>query len=261
MKILVVNPNTTEAMTEAIRAECQKAARDTTVIDVAQPARGPRSIESYTEDYLASAATIELVLAHRRDYDAFVIACFDDPAVQAIRELVDVPVLGIAESAAHMASLVAGNFSVVTVMRRAKPRLAETIARSGLADRCVSIRAVELSVLDIEADLSATKRLIEAESRRAMAEDDAEAILLGCAGLGPLDKDLQQALGIPVLDGCGCAVKLAEACFEYGITTSKHLSFSPPPAKAYVNWPEVEPIGDIAREAQERASRQQDAGR
>ncbi|NDZ77248.1 hypothetical protein G3I19_01635 [Streptomyces sp. SID10853] len=243
MRILVVNPNTSPSMSAAIATECRGAARASTTVDVLNPRRGPRSIESYTEDCLASAATVELVMEHRDAYDGYVVACFDDPAVRALRELVRGPVIGIAEAAAHMASLVAAKFSVVTVMRRSKPRLAESIERAGLAGRCGSVRAVDLSVLQIEEDLDATRAIIAAEARRAMEEDDAEAICLGCAGLGPLDKSLQAELGIPVLDGCGCAVKLVEACVEYGITTSKYLSYAAPPEKEYVDWPVFDTAG------------------
>lgn len=246
MKILVINPNTTQAMTDAIAEECRKSAAAGTVIDVISPERGPRSIETHTEDAVAAAATIETVLQHRNDYDAFVIACFIDPAIQAIREIVDVPVLGIAESAAHMAALVSSKFSVITVMRRLEHQIAETIRRSGLADRCASVRSIDLSVLSIEADLDTTVEHMEEEARRAIEEDDAEAILLGCAGLGPLDKKLQAALGVPVLDGCGCAIKLAEACHQYGVSTSKQLSYAEPPVKEYVGMPEFNAAFDSA---------------
>lgn len=237
MRILVINPNTTQSMTDAIAAECRKAASSGTTVDAISPEWGPRSIETHTEDAVAAAATIETALRYRDDYDAFVVACFIDPAVQALREIVDVPVLGIAESAAHLASLVSSRFSVVTVMRRLEHQIEEAITRSGLRERCASVRSVDLSVLGIETDLGTTLDAMEAESRRALDEDGAEAILLGCAGLGPLDKALQDRLGVPVLDGCGCAIRLAEACVGYGITTSKHLAFAPPPAKEYLAMP------------------------
>jgi len=241
MKILVINPNTSASMTEAIATECRRVAAPGTVIDAVSPAYGPRSIETHTEDAIAAAATIETALRHRDDgYDAIVVACFIDPALMAIREIVDVPVIGIAEAAAHVASLVAPKFSVVTVMRRLEHQIAATIDRSGLAARCVSVRSIDLSVLGLEEDLDATIAAIEAESRLAIEQDGAEAILLGCAGLGPLDKELQSRLGVPVLDGCGCAVKLAEACVGYGVTTSKVLSYSAPPVKEYVNMPEFD---------------------
>jgi allantoin racemase len=238
MKILVINPNTSESMTEAIAVECRKVAASGTTVHVISPDYGPRSIETHTEDAIATAATIEAVLKYRDDgYDAFVIACFIDPAIRAIREIVDVPVIGIAEAAAHLAALVSSKFSVVTVMRRLEHQIEDTIERSGLADRCVSVRSVNLSVLGIDNDLGVTLDAIEAEARLAMEEDGAEAILLGCAGLGPIDKELQSRLGIPVLDGCGCAIKLAEALNGYGVTTSKYLAFSPLPLKEYVGMP------------------------
>lgn len=238
MKILVINPNTSDAMTDAIAVECRKAALPDTTVDVVSPSRGPRSIETHTEDAIAAAATVETVLRHRHaGYDAFVIACFIDPAIDAARELVDVPVIGIAEAAAHLAALVSSKFSVVTVMRRLEHQIEGAVRRSGLSDRCASVRSIDLSVLGIEDDLGVTLDAIEAEGRLAMEEDGAEAILLGCAGLGPLDKELQRRLGIPVLDGCGCAIKLAEACAGYGVMTSKHLAFSRPPIKEYVGMP------------------------
>lgn len=238
MKILVINPNTSQSMTDAIAEECRKVAAADTVIDAISPDYGPRSIETHAEDAIAAAATIDAVLQRKNDgYDAIVVACFIDPALAAIREIVDVPVIGIAEAAAHLAALVAPKFSVVTVMRRLEHQIAETIEKSGLADRCASVRSIDLSVLGIEADLSGTLDQMEAAARVAMEEDDAEAILLGCAGLGPLDKELQSRLGVPVLDGCGCAIKLAEACAGYGVTTSKVLSYSQPPAKEYLEMP------------------------
>lgn len=242
MKILVINPNTSSTMTDAIAHECRQAAVSGTTIDVISPASGPRSIETHTEEVIASAATVEAVLTYEGDFDALVVACFIDPAVEALRELLDVPVLGIAESAAHVAALVSSQFSVITVMRRLEAQIAATIERSGLGDRCASIRSIDLSVLGIETDLGKTLEQMEAEARRAMAEDGAEAILLGCAGLGPLDKELQSRLGVPVLDGCGCAIKLAEACVGYGVQTSKLVSFAPVPPKEYAGMPRVNAI-------------------
>lgn len=237
MEILVINPNTSAEMTEAIGLECRKVAQPSTNITAISPARGPRSIESITEDYVASVATMETVLERRGTFDALIVACFDDPGIHALRELIDEPVIGIAEAAMHMACLVAPKFSVVTVQARTKFRLADTVHKSGMADRCASIRSVEMAVLDIERDLGLAQRLIGEEAQRAIDEDGAEAICLGCAGLGPLDKALQEQLGVPVLDGCGCAVKLAEACVQYGIKTSKKTSYQSLAPKEFVNWP------------------------
>jgi allantoin racemase len=237
MKILVINPNTTMSMTEAIGEACRKVAQPSTEITAISPKRGPRSIEGYVEDYVAAVATLETIAEHRGAYDAFIIACFGDPGLHAARELVEEPVIGIAEAAMHMSCLVAHKFSIVSVIHRVKPLLEDMVNAAGLADRCASIRTTELAVLDIEKDYAIAQEMLIAESRLAMEEDGAEAICLGCAGMGPLDKGMQAALGIPVLDGCGCAVKLAEACFDYGIKTSKFKAFKAPEPKEYVDWP------------------------
>jgi allantoin racemase len=237
MRILVVNPNTTMSMTEAIGEACRKAAQPSTEIVAVSPDRGPRSIEGYVEDYVAAVATLETIAANRGRYDAFVIACFGDPGLHAARELVEEPVIGIAEAAMHMACLVAHKFSIVSVIHRIKPLLEDMVGLAGMSDRCASIRTTELAVLDIEKDYAKAEQMLIDEGRRAMEEDGAEAICLGCAGMGPLDKGIQAALGIPVLDGCGCAVKMAEACFDYGIKTSKFRVFKAPEPKEYVDWP------------------------
>jgi allantoin racemase len=92
-------------------------------------------------------------------------------------------------------------------------------------------------VLEIEEDIERTKRLMVEEARAAIAEDGAEAILLGCAGLGPLDKWMQDQLGVPVLDGVACAVTLAEALHRYGVTTSKVAAYKDPEPKELVACP------------------------
>jgi allantoin racemase len=237
MQVLVINPNTTQAMTDEIGHAARAVAAPGTDIDCVSPEQGPRSIEGYADEVLASYNTVDLVARTRGRYDAYVIACFGDPAVAACREIADVPVVGIAEAAFHMASLVAYKWSIVTVLPRVKPFLEEVVARNGMEHRCASIRCTPLSVLEIEADIERTKRMMLDEARDAIANDGAEAILLGCAGLGPIDKTMQEALGVPVVDGTACAVKLVEALHGYGMTTAKVRAYLTPEPKELVGCP------------------------
>ena len=237
MRILVINPNTSESMTHAIGEAARKYARADTVIDAISPRRGPRSIEGYVEDYTSAVATLEEIAERRGQYDAFVIACYGDPGLHAARELVEEPVIGIAEASMHMACLVAHKFTVLTVIHRIKPMLEDVVKLGGFSDRCASIRTTDLAVLDIEKDYDRAEQILIDEGRRAIEEDGAEALCLGCAGMGPLDKGIQRALGVPVLDGVACAVKLAESCYDYGLKTSKVKAFKYPEPKEYVDWP------------------------
>ena len=237
MRILVINPNTTQAMTDEIHRVARSAARPGTEVQTVQPEAGPRSIEGNADEVLAAYHTLDLVAGTRGKYDAYVIACFGDPALAACREVSSVPVIGIAEASFHMASLVAYKWSVVTVLPRVKPLLEELVRRDGMEMRCASIRCTPLTVLEIEEDIERTKRMMVEEGRQAIAQDGAEAILLGCAGLGPLDKWMQEQLGVPVLDGVACAVKLAEGLHEYGVTTSKVAAYKDPEPKELVACP------------------------
>src|SRR3989441_12284662 len=219
MRILVINPNTTQAMTDEIHHVAKAAASPGTEIETVQPNGGPRSIEGNADEVLAAYHTLDVVAGSKGNYDAYVIACYGDPALAACREVSSVPVIGIAEASFHMAGLVAYKWSIVSVLPRVKPLLEELVARNGMESHCASIRCTPLTVLEIEEDIERTKRMMVEEGRQAIDEDGAEAILLGCAGLGPLDKWMQAQLGVPVYDVVAIAVKLVEGMHELYDTT------------------------------------------
>lgn len=237
MRILVINPNTSEEMTRDIGEEARRYAAPGTEIDVTSPAWGPRSIEGHYEEELAAVATLETIRERAGDYDGVAIACYGDPGLFAAREVSPVPVVGIAEASMLMACLVAHRFTIVSVLPRVKPMLEDMVRLHGLETRCASIRATPLTVLDCERDPEAARREIVVAARTAIAEDGAEAICLGCAGMGPLDKIVEAELGVPVLDGVACAVKMVEAAVGYGLATSRAAGFKEPEPKELVNYP------------------------
>ncbi|HZS88218.1 MAG TPA: aspartate/glutamate racemase family protein [Chloroflexota bacterium] len=234
MKLLIVNPNTSEAMTRTIDQAAHLYAGPGTEIVTLQPPRGPRSVEGYLDGVVAAEATLEVLRDRGAGFDACVIACFDDPGLYAAREALPIPVFGIAESAMLMACTLGHRFSILTSPARSKPGTLELVRRYGLEQRCASVRTVDLPILALDDDVAVTHTLFAAAGRRAIEDDDAEVLLLGCAGLAHLDKELERELGVPVLDGVACAVKMAEACHGYGLRTSKRLGFAPPTVKEYV---------------------------
>jgi allantoin racemase len=237
MRVLVINPNTSEEMTRDIADEARRYARAGTEIEAVSPAWGPRSIEGHYEEELASVATLETIRERAADFDAVVIACYGDPGLFAAREISPVPVVGIAEASMLLACTVAHRFSIVTVLPRVRPMLEDMVRLHGFDARCASVRTTPLSVLDCERDPSAAEREIVKAAKVAVAEDGAEAICLGCAGMGPLDKAVQAQVGVPVLDGVACAVKLVESVLDYGLTTSRVAAFKEPEQKEFVNYP------------------------
>jgi allantoin racemase len=232
MHIHVINPNTTRSMTLKIGAAAKAAASPGVEVTTVNPDYGPASIEGHFDEAFSVPGLIEEI-GKARDADAFVIACFDDTGLEAARCATPAPVIGIGEAAFHMASLIAAKFTVVTTLSRSIVPIEHNLAKYGLLSRCARVRAAEVPVLALEEPGSDARRLIEREIERALAEDGAEAIVLGCAGMTDLARDLALKAGIPVLDGVACAVSLAESLIRLGLKTSKHRTYAAPLAKAY----------------------------
>lgn len=234
MRIKIINPNTTLAMTESIGTAGRSVARDGTEVVAVSPKFGPTSIESYYDEFLCAPGLIDEIRQGDEDgFDAYIIACYGDPALHACREVTVRPVIGIAEASMYAASILAARFSIVTVIPRIKTMLEEMVTNYGVRHRIASIRTTPLYVLDIEKDPQGCLETLRAEARLAKEQDDAEAILLGCAGFADFANRLEEELGIPVLDGVVCAVKFAEAIVELGKSTSKHKTYRFPETKAY----------------------------
>jgi allantoin racemase len=232
MRILVVNPNTSASMTRKIGSAAAAVASETTEIIAVNPSFGPPSIEGYFDEAFSVPGLIDEIVKVP-DAHATVIACFDDTGLDAARCITDAPVIGIGEAAFHMATLIAGRFSVVTTLSRSIPAIEGNLARYGLASRCTKVRASDVPVLDLEDSRSGAYQRISNEIAAAIRNDRAEAIVLGCAGMTDLASTLSQEHGIPVLDGVTCAVKLCENLVALGLKTSKSGGYARPRAKAY----------------------------
>lgn len=240
-RILFINPNTSEEFTLRIQKIASEYALPSTTIMACSPASGPRSIESIYDEILSTPGTLELAITELNNYDAFVIACYSDhPAIYALREIVEKPVLGIAEASMYAACILGHKFSIVTTNEEWEPLLLDAVRHYGLSDRCASVRSTGMPVLALEsASPEEIERLILTAARQALEQDGAEVICLGCAGMAGLDKRLQQELKVPVLDGIVCALKTLEGLVEYGVFTSKKRAYARPKHKELVGLPAI----------------------
>jgi allantoin racemase len=167
-------------------------------------------------------------IAHHPNADAIVIACFDDTGLDAARCQAEVPVIGIGEAAFHAASFLSCKFSVITTLGRSVPGIEANLKRYGLDARCAKVRATEVPVLELERNDPATLARIKTEIARALEEDRAEAIVLGCAGMADLMSLLSDEFKVPVIDGVACATTFAEALIATGLKTSKIGGYAEP---------------------------------
>ena len=233
-RIRVINPNTSQGMTDTIGRHARAAAAPSTVVTATGPAMGPESIESHYDEALAVPGLLaEIAAGEAAGDEGYVIACFGDPGLDAARELAAGPVVGIAEAAMHTAVLLGRSFSVVTTLPRTAGRAWDLARRYGFADACRGVHACDIPVLDLDDPAPVTVRTVTEACAAAVAEDDCDVLVLGCAGMAPLAPALTHATATPVVDGVGAAVKLVESLLSLGLRTSKRGEYATPPPKKY----------------------------
>jgi allantoin racemase len=232
-QIWVINPNTTQAMTDTIEA-CARAvvAPGVTVVGVTSEI-GPPSIESHYDEARSVPGVLQAIeRGERQGANGYVIACFGDPGLDAAREIATGPVIGIAEAAMQTASHLGRGFSVVTTLARTMGRAADLAERYGMHRFCRGIHACELPVLDLDTDPNARKIVTEA-CREAVESDGSDVVVLGCAGMAAMCRDISAELRVPVIDGVTAATLTVQSLVAMGLGTSKRGEFAPPVPKDY----------------------------
>lgn len=211
MRILVVNSNTTPSVTERIGAAARAAAGPGTEIEAVTAPFGLPLIVTRADWLAAGPATLAALAARRGGYDAAVIACFGDPGLDAAKELLDVPVLGISEAAFHAAAMLGRRFGVVSFTAALRPMFEDCLAHHGLGSRCAGFRMGPPFSGDPGRVAEERLDLLAALCAESVEQDGAEAVILAggpLAGIAPL---LQPRLPVPLVDGTQAAVRLAEA--------------------------------------------------
>lgn len=239
MRILVANVNTTVSMTDAIAQQAQAVANPGTEIVPITPAFGAESVEGNYESYVAAVSVMETIRAYDGQFDAIVQAGYGEHGREGLQELFDVPVVDITEAAAATAMFVGHKYSVVTTLDRAVPMIEDRLKLAGLFERCASVHASGLAVLDLERDPDAAIEAIVGKATHAVEVDRAEAICLGCGGMSGLTQRVVDQTGVPVIDGVSAAIKLAEGLVSQGLSTSKIRTFAAPRPKQFSHWPPV----------------------
>jgi allantoin racemase len=232
-QIWVINPNTTQAMTDTIEV-CARAvvAPGVSVVGVTSEI-GPPSIESHYDEARSVPGVLQAVeRGERQGADGYVIACFGDPGLDAAREIATGPVIGIAEAAMQTASHLGRGFSVVTTLARTMGRAADLAERYGMHRFCLGVHACELAVLDLDTDPNARKIVTEA-CREAVESDGSDVVVLGCAGMADMCRDISAELRVPVIDGVTAATLTVQSLVAMGLGTSKRSEFAPPVPKDY----------------------------
>jgi allantoin racemase len=237
VKIIVVNVNTSERMTEVIAEAARRHASAGTEIVPLTPFFGAEAVDSSFESYLAAVAVMDRVVTYEEPFDAVVMAGFGEYGRNGIQELVEQPVLEICEASAHIAMMLGRTYSVVTTLQRSVPAIEDCLQLAGLSGRCASVRAAGISTAQLDLDPAGSLGAIVDEARIALEVDKAEVICLGCAGMAGLQEAITSRLSVPAIDGVGAAVRLAEAAIGLGVHTSKVSTYATPDTSTVPAWP------------------------
>ncbi|MGX9962933.1 aspartate/glutamate racemase family protein [Roseomonas sp. F4] len=211
MRLLVVNSNTTDSVTARIGAAAQAAASPGTVVEAVSAPFGLPLIVSRADWLVAGPATLAALAARRGSYDAAVIACFGDPGLDAAKELLDVPVLGISEAAFHAASMLGRRFGVVSFTAALRPMFEDCLAHHGLAARCAGFRMGPAFAGDPGLVAEERAALLVDLCRQSVEQDGAEVVILAGGPLAGLAPVIADRVAVPLVDGTAAAVRMAEA--------------------------------------------------
>ncbi|MEO6943792.1 MAG: aspartate/glutamate racemase family protein [Lacisediminihabitans sp.] len=234
MRLLVVNPNTSEDVSRLIYSEATRIAGKGTEVLMRTAPYGVEYIETRLESLIAGNAVAQVIAEELEGVDGVVVAAFGDPGMPALKELVNVPVVGITEAALYTAALQGTRFSIIAISSRIKAWYRECVERNGLSSRLASIRSLKdpLTGIGSVQDDFADQLLALAEA--AVAEDGADVIILAGAPLAGLARKIGGQLPVPVVDGIAAGVKQCELLVRLDCGIHRAGSFAHPPAKPNV---------------------------
>ncbi|MDZ5456101.1 aspartate/glutamate racemase family protein [Azohydromonas lata] len=231
MKLLLINPNTSQSVSDLIEAEARRAAAPGTEVRVLTAPLGVAYIETRFEALIGAYAAATLAAEHWREHDAIVVAAFGDPGLAGLREALDIPVVGLTEAALMSACMLGQRFSIIAISARIQAWYRETVQANGLLDRLASIRSLDQPLRDIATVQEDHAERLQALCRSAVEDDGADVIIIAGAPLAGLARTIRQRIPVPVVDGVSSAVNHAQSLVSLAPVPARRGSFAPPPVK------------------------------
>ena len=244
MRILWIDPIVEDrTYTSALRMALDAARRPDTELEIISLPAGPapRHLRYHAYEALVVAEIVRMVYRQSANYDAFIIGCFYDLALREAREISGRAIVTApCESSIAIASQLGNTFSVLVGADKAIPKMRENIRAYGLEPRLMSMRPLNMAVLDFQAQAERALDAMLREGKRAVEEDRAEVIVLGCSAEVGYHQTLQDELGVPVIDSALAPFKyaefLAETAQRFGWYPSRRWGSEPPPADEIAEW-------------------------
>lgn len=234
LKILYISPVGSDVFDKDALETIKKVKRPDVEAKVVHLNRGPAHLEYHYYEHLNLGETLEWVRwAEKEGYDAVIIGCFYDLGFREAKELVSIPVVPVAMATMHVAATLGHKFSIIVGRRKCIPKMESNVQMYGLGKKLASFRVIDFTVPRMTEEPEKLKEAILAEAKRAIEEDGAEVIVLGCTAESGFMKELITKLRVPVLDPVVTSWKYAEMMADLyrkmGLTHSRLYGFEPPP--------------------------------
>ncbi|MCC1493279.1 aspartate/glutamate racemase family protein [Cognatishimia sp. F0-27] len=214
--LVILNPNSSQTVTDGIAASIAPFERFGVPLRCLTLAEGPPGIESQKQADLTIAPMLRLA-ADQTDAGGYVIACFGDPGLHALRDQTRLPVVGIQEAAVMTALTLGQRFGVIAILAASIPRHLRAFGAMGVRDRLAGDRALGLPVAAL-ADAERSLAAMIATGKRLRDEDGANVLIMGCAGMAHFRDRLEDAIGLPVVEPCQAAVGQALSLMATGLS-------------------------------------------
>ncbi len=239
MKLLVINPNTSESVTEKIATVARSVAADGTDIEFVTANDGVPYIATRAEAIIGGRVALEILAEREPEFDAAIVAAFGDPGLGAAREMMAIPVVGLTEASVLMACPLGRNFSIVSFSSRLEPWYRECVAWHGMTSRLASIRMLDAKVADVGQVQEENEDLLVELASRTVREDGAEVVILAGAPLAGLASRIRDRISVPVVEGVAASVKIAEGLVALRPRKAIVGSFRQPAPKPATGLPDA----------------------
>jgi len=231
MRLLIANPNTTQAMTDGLERTAKAIAAPGVEIMARTAPRGFPYISTIAEAQISGVVAMEMIAEAAPEIDAAIVAAFGDPGLKAARQAFDFPVIGMAEAAIQTANLLGERFAIVTFAPRMRGWFTDQVHATGLAGRFAGVRTPESDDIDIAKVGPAMADELAKLVRLAAEEDGADVVILGGAPLAGVAHEIRDAAPAVLIDPIAAAVKLAEALVALAPAGANKGRFARPPGK------------------------------
>ena len=219
IEICIINPYATDKSNAKLKQCVSEVIDKNSTVYINQNS----NLEDYYSYYLETANVSKIVkeIESNNSSDAFIIACYEDTGMDVIRKITSRPVIGIGEAAFYTANIIANRFSIITNLSASHEALKNNLIKYDLDHKCVSLKSIEVPILDMETMSKSNIKKLENEINRTICEDKPEAIIITSPGILNLTKIFSDRFNIPIVEGVTAAATLLENLSKQGLKIKK----------------------------------------